>query len=164
MAAGVLVDTSFLITLADPERANHGTAVAYWKFFRENQIPIYLSAIVVSEFEVRQSIDEAVRRACFPLVFDFDAAALAARFDREREREPGITRQAVKDDLKIIAQAVAKAVAFVISDDHDTFAKYVGRLQEQSEGVEFTMLLLRDGFDAGNFRAGGKDLVSGQGV
>ena len=48
MASGILLDTSFFITLADPKRANHQTGRRYWKFFLEQQIPIYLSAIVVS--------------------------------------------------------------------------------------------------------------------
>jgi hypothetical protein len=37
MAAGVLIDTSFLITLAGPTRANHAAARRYWQHFLESQ-------------------------------------------------------------------------------------------------------------------------------
>ena len=48
MAAGILIDTSFLITLADKSRKHHDAARKYWRHFLENQIPIFLSTIVVS--------------------------------------------------------------------------------------------------------------------
>lgn len=50
MPAGVVLDTSYLITLAKPDRANHGVAQNYWQYFCENEIPIYLSMIMVAEF------------------------------------------------------------------------------------------------------------------
>ena len=50
MSAGVLLDTSYLITLADKNRPHHEAARRYWKYFLENEIPIYLSTVVVSEF------------------------------------------------------------------------------------------------------------------
>lgn len=56
MPAGVLLDTSYLITLADPGRENHQTARRYWRHFTEEGIPIYLPTIVVSEFCIRQEI------------------------------------------------------------------------------------------------------------
>lgn len=42
MPAGVILDTSFLITLADPKRSNHGVARRYWRHFAEQSIPVYL--------------------------------------------------------------------------------------------------------------------------
>ena len=61
MPAGVLVDTSYLITLAGKSRKHHDTARRYWRHFLENQIPIFLSTIVVSEFCIKQ---ELPRRYC----------------------------------------------------------------------------------------------------
>lgn len=160
MPSGVLIDTSFLITLADNTRANHAAAVQYWKHFKDSGMPIYLSVIVVSEFEVRQEIPEGIRQACVPLVFNWSDAALTAKFDRHREKEEGT---AVKDDIKLIAQAVGHDVAFVITDDHQTFAKYSNRLREAGR-VKFNTLVLRDGFDVGHFRKGGPDLLTQQGI
>ena len=48
MAAGALLDTSFFITLAGKNRAHHEAARRYWRHLLENQIPIFLSTIVVS--------------------------------------------------------------------------------------------------------------------
>lgn len=62
MAAGVLLDTSYLITLTGASRAHHETARRYWRHFTENQIPMFLSTIVVSEFCVKQEIDPQILR------------------------------------------------------------------------------------------------------
>jgi len=74
MASGILLDTSFFITLADPKRANHQTGRRYWKFFLEEQIPIYLSTIVVSEFCVKQEFSPEILRACIVLPFNWNDA------------------------------------------------------------------------------------------
>lgn len=47
MGAGVVLDTSFLITLADPVRKNHAVARRYWRHFMEQNIPVFLPTIVV---------------------------------------------------------------------------------------------------------------------
>jgi len=165
MTSGVLIDTSFLITLADDgsKRVNHNAAVQYWKYFKDSGMPIYLSVIVASEFEVKQEISEKIRLACVPLVFNWEDALRAARFERLREKEEGVERQAVKDDIKLLAQASVKGAAFVITDDHNTFAKYAKKLQ--GEGLlKSKLLVLRDGFDVGHFRKEGPDLLTNQGV
>jgi predicted nucleic acid-binding protein len=41
MPAGVLLDTSFLITLADKNRAHHETARRYRRYFLENESPFF---------------------------------------------------------------------------------------------------------------------------
>ena len=64
MPAGMLLDTSFLITLAGTNRAHPETARRYWKHFLENQIPIYLSTVVVSEFCIKQEIPPDMLRCC----------------------------------------------------------------------------------------------------
>jgi len=56
-----LLDTSFLITLANPARPQHETAKRYLRECIQRQIPLYLSTIVVSEFQVRQSINDLQR-------------------------------------------------------------------------------------------------------
>ena len=54
----MLVDTSFLITLADKTRPNHLVAKQYFQECLLRRIPLYLSAIVVSEFQVKQAIND----------------------------------------------------------------------------------------------------------
>ncbi len=105
MAAGVLLDTGFLITLADKNRPHHQTARRYWRYFIENSIPIFLSAIVAAEFCVKQEIPPEIVRCCVVLPFNWDDAQRAASLDWKRIRPVGVERDALKDDIKIIAQA-----------------------------------------------------------
>src|ERR1035437_10782611 len=113
MPAGVVLDTSFLITLTDPTRSHHQAARDYWRHFTENAIPIFLPTIVVSEFYIRQELPPDILRACVVLPFNWDDAVKAASLDlpgrQDRRNEP---RGALKDDLKIIAQAMVKYVAW----------------------------------------------------
>ncbi len=162
MSSGVLIDTSFLITLASDTREHHDAAVKYWRHFKDSGMPVYLSVIVVSEFEVRQTISEAIRLSCIPLIFNWDDAIRAAKFERHREKEEGKDRTAVKDDIKLLSQAAGKDVAFAITDDHSSFAKYSNKLQKEGL-LKFKTLVLRDGFDVGHFRKGGVDLLTDQG-
>ena len=48
----ILLDTSYLITLADPGRAHHETAKRYLREALAQGFPLYLSAVVASEFQV----------------------------------------------------------------------------------------------------------------
>ena len=53
----ILVDTSFLITLADPARRNHEVAKTYFRLCLKANVPLYLSAILASEFQVKQAVN-----------------------------------------------------------------------------------------------------------
>jgi len=54
----VLLDTSFLISLSDPTRTYHTVAGQYYRECVHRQVPMYLSAIVISEFQVKQAIND----------------------------------------------------------------------------------------------------------
>lgn len=167
MPQKVIVDTGFLISLGLEKRDNHLAAKAYWKHFKETGMLVYLSTIVVAEFEIVDPIDDEIRLSCIPVNFNWPDARLAAKFerfrDRAKEKEEKASRVAVRDDIKIIAQAANLEVDYVITDDHDTFERYYTRLRDESL-VNFKILVLRDGFDIGHFRAGGRDLLTPQGI
>jgi hypothetical protein len=107
MPAGVLLDTRFLITLAGSTRAYHEGARRYWRYCTENQIPIYLSTIVASEFCVKQEIDPQILRCCIVVPFNWDDAQRVAALDWKSVRPSGVERDALRDDIKIIAQAAS---------------------------------------------------------
>jgi len=155
MAAGVLLDTSFLITLADKSRKHHETARRYWRHFLENQIPIFLSTIVVSEFCIKQEIPPEILRCCVLLPFNWDDAERAAKMDWQRLRPAAVERQALKDDVKIIAQAVGVDAEFVITDDAESFYRYCSGLKAAGD-VHFKAIKLQDGFDRAFFDANGQ--------
>lgn len=146
MAAGVLVDTSFLITLAGPDRQHHETARRYWRHFVENGVPIFLSAIVVSEFCMKQEIPPEILRCCVVLPFNWDDAQRAAKLDWKRLRPAGVERDALKDDIKIIAQAAVADAEFVITDDGESFYRYCETFKQAGD-IGFKALKLSEGFD-----------------
>ncbi len=165
MPAGVLLDTSFLITPADTNRPNHQTARRYWRHFLENQIPIYLSSIVVSEFCIKQEIPPDILRCCVVLPFNWDDAQRAAKLDWRRFRSAAGGRDALKDDIKIIAQASQADAEFVITDDTESFYRYCKTFKDAGE-VLFKPIRLQDGFDRAFFDPNGQrdftdDLANG---
>ena len=155
MSAGVVLDTSFLITLAGPDRSHHAAARRYWKHFSESGIPIYLPTIVVSEFCCKQEIPPEILRSCVLLPFNWDDAIKASSLDLSSLRQEGQSRVALKDDLKIIAQAIVKDAAYLITDDNDTFYRYATRLTTIGQST-FKAIKLEDGFDRSFFRPNGQ--------
>lgn len=155
MAAGVLIDTSFLITLADKNRAHHEAARRYWRHFLDNQIPIFLSAIVVSEFCIKQEIPPDILRCCVVVPFNWDDALRAAKLDWKKLRPAGVERDALKDDVKILAQAARIDAEFVITDDTESFFRYCKIFKDAGE-VQFTAIKLADGFDRAFFDPNGQ--------
>ena len=161
MPAGVLVDTSYLITLAGKSRKHHDIARRYWRHFLENQIPIFLSTIVVSEFCIKQEIPPEILRCCVVLPFNWEDALRAAKLDWKRLQPANTPRDALKDDMKIIAQAVGADAEFVITDDAESFFRYCKALKEAGD-VQFKAIKLEDGFDRAFFDPNGqRDFTDG---
>jgi hypothetical protein len=59
----------------------------------------------------------------------------------------------VKDDIKLIAQAVCTSATHVLTEDARTLAKYVQRLKAAGQ-TALKVVLLADGFDAAWFNGG----------
>lgn len=149
----VLLDTSFLISLSDPSRINHEAAVAYYRECTRRQVPMYLSTIVISEFQVKQAINDLPLRNFVVLPFNVDHAMRCGLIIRQMARDPEDDRVRVKDDFKLLAQCDCEAISHLISEDASTLAKYLDRARET--GLATTKaVLLRDGFDAAWFENG----------
>lgn len=56
--SAILLDTSYLISLADPNRPHHEAAVSYLREALRRGVPLYLSAIAASEFQVKQAVTD----------------------------------------------------------------------------------------------------------
>lgn len=54
----VSLDTSFLITFADPGRAHHAVALEYFRHCLTQRIPMWLSTVAAGEFEVGQPVSD----------------------------------------------------------------------------------------------------------
>lgn len=151
--SSILVDTSFLITLADPMRRHHETAKTYLRESLKVGMPLYLSAIVASEFQVKQAVTDLPLRNFIILPFNIDHAMTAGLLMRSINRDPADERNAVKDDVKLIAQAVCESVTHVLTEDEKTLAKYIKRLADAGE-CTLRAILLVDGFDAAWLNSG----------
>lgn len=63
----VSLDTSFLISFADPERKHHAVAVDYFRHCLAQSIPMWLSTVAAGEFEVGQPVSDLPLQNCFIL-------------------------------------------------------------------------------------------------
>ena len=155
----VLLDTSFLITWSDPTRANHAAAMAYYRECVRRQVPMYLSAIVISEFQVKQAINDLPLRNFVVLPFNVDHAMRCGLIIRSMTRDPEDDRVRVKDDFKLVAQCDCESISHLFPDDASTLAKYLNRARDT--GLAATkVVLLKDGFDAACFENGQGSLLS----
>jgi predicted nucleic acid-binding protein len=153
---GVVLDTSFFISLADSKRANHLAARKYWKYFLENEIPIYLSTIVVSEFYLKQELPPEILRSCVILPFNWNDAIKASGLDFRSHAGDRESRQASKDDVKIIAQAEMIGAEYLVTDDESTLFKFAKRCKGSGQ-IACGCIRLSEGFDRAHFASGQKD-------
>jgi hypothetical protein len=149
----VLLDTSFLISLSDPNRVHHETAKAYYREFIQRGVPMFLSTIVVSEFEVRQPITDLELRNFMVLPFNIDHARACGLTLRDWQRDAGDDRVRVKDDLKLIAQCECQAISHLATEDGSWLIRAIDRLAAAGR-VAPKPLLLKTGFDAALFENG----------
>ncbi len=153
-----LLDTSFLISLSDPTRKHHEAAQHYFKACIERRVPMYLSSIVISEYQVKQAINDLPLRNFIVLPFNIDHAMACGLLVRAMPRDAGDDRVRVKDDFKLIAQCQCDGVSHVLTEDASTLTKYVDRLRDEAR-LETRSVLLRDGFDAAWFENGQSRLL-----
>jgi hypothetical protein len=130
MADGALIDTGYIIALANPAERGHAAAQEYWRYFTTRfGKPLYLSSIVVSEFELKQKVPDFVLNSTIMLPFNYSDAIQAAKYDWTRDRPEGQPRDALKDDIKIIAQASLVGAEFIITRDGESLVKYCAALR-----------------------------------
>ncbi|QFZ82171.1 hypothetical protein GFK26_05060 [Variovorax paradoxus] len=157
--SAILLDTSYLISLADPARAHHQTAVSYLREALKRGVPLYLSAIAASEFQVKQAVTDLPLRNFEVLPFNIDYAMTAGLLMRDLKRDVGDDRSAVKDDIKLIAQAICESLTHILTEDAQTLVKYVDRLNKAGTS-SVKPILLADGFDTAWFENGQRGLLS----
>ena len=87
------------------------------------------------------------------LPFNVDHAMTAGLLMQQLQRDEGDLRAVVKDDVKIIAQAVCESITHVLTEDRRTLAKYVQRFSDAGH-ASLKAVLLAEGFDAAWFSDG----------
>ena len=156
MADGVLLDTSFLISFADPTRKHHAVAVQFFKLFTSEGVPMYLSTIVASEFHMKQPVTDLPLEAIIALPFNLNDAVRAAELDFAAYKgAPGVARDALKDDFKLLGQVKESDIAFVITEDARSLYKFCSELRAKHL-LSTRAIKLEDGFDKSHLDAAGQ--------
>ena len=147
----VSLDTSFLITFADPERPNHAVAVEYFRYCLAQRIPMWISTVVAGEFEVGQPISDLPLQNFRILPYNLSHAIKAALLLRKLREEAAPVedrRHIIINDLKVIAQAEEEQIPVVLTEDENTLTRIVARLNKPGF-VSVSSVLLKDGFTPG---------------
>jgi len=156
MKPSVILDTSFLISLTNSNRPNHDVAHQYYQHLLSQNIPIYLSAIVAAEFEIKQPITDLTLKNFQILPFNITHAREAAKiWNLLGRHDDSDNRSVVRDDVKIIAQALHEKIPFVLTEDKRTFWKYCDRLKN-SHNLNISAIPLIEGFNLSVLRLDGQ--------
>jgi hypothetical protein len=143
------LDTSFLISFADPTRPNHGTAVDYFRYCVAERIPMWVSTVAAGEFAVKQSLNDLPLRNFRILPYNLPHAIRAATlFNQAKDVSTSAEdrRPIIINDLKIIAQAAEEKIPFILTEDENTLVRLAAALRAKGVLVIGT-LLLKDGFE-----------------
>ena len=156
MADGVLLDTSFLITFATPTRQHHAVALQYFRFFVAEGLPMFVSTVAASEFHLRQPVTDLPLDAMIVLPFNLTDAIRAAELDFTLYKgAAGVTRDALKDDFKLLGQAKANDIAFLITEDDKSLYRFSQELRAKRQ-LTTRAIKLVDGFDRSHFDPAGQ--------
>jgi hypothetical protein len=155
MRNGVFLDTSYLITLADPKRERHTVAKRYYQEFLARKMPMAISAIVVAEFCMRQKLETLPLQQLILIPFNHEDAIAAAGLDYKPFQKPGVDRQSLKDDFKIIGHAQNRNFGYLVTDDADTMYPYCEALRNAGQ-VKLRIIKLQSGFTEEPFTPDGQ--------
>lgn len=114
---------------------------------------MYLSTIAMSEFQVKQAINDLPMRNFVVLPFNVDHAMRCGILIRQFSRDAQDDRVRVKDDFKLIAQCDCEGITHLLGEDESTLVKYLARARASGQSTTHSVLL-KDGFDASWFENG----------
>src|ERR1035438_8316604 len=101
----VSLDTSFLISFADPSRPHHAIAVDYFRHCLAQRIPMWISVVAAGEFEVKQPVSDLplqnFRIQPYNLPHAIRAAALFRAIREDTAPSAEDRRPIIINDLKI---------------------------------------------------------------
>ena len=126
----VFGDTGFFIRLLDSTNELHENAVAYFKYFLENDFIIRMSTIAVAEFCVKDTIDHLPLRNILLCPFNaFHAikTGVCAQILFEAKTKGVLQvdhRIMIQNDVKLLAQAQCESVDYYITSDTNSKKMY----------------------------------------
>lgn len=131
----VLLDNSFCIRLLKSDDEFHQNAKDYFEYFLENQIELYLSTIVVSEYAVGDNPDNLLSLNVFKLLeFDYADAKTAGSFFAELKGNEDLRkseqRKVIINDVKLFAQIHNRQIDAYITKDRKSLRKMIEPLND----------------------------------
>lgn len=108
---------------------------------------MFLSAIAAAEFHQKQPVTDLPLEAMIVLPFNLDDAMRVAELDfTQFKGTPGVSRDALKDDFKLLGQVKTRDLAFIITEDASSLHKFCGELRTKHL-LNARAIKLEDGFD-----------------
>jgi predicted nucleic acid-binding protein len=140
----VLLDSSFCIRLLKSDADFHQNAVDYYEYFLENNIEMYLSTIVVSEYAVGDNPDNLLSLNVFRLLeFDYADAKIAGNFFAELKSNEDLRgseqRKVIINDIKLFAQIHNRRIDAYITKDKKSLGKMIEPLKN-SHNLKFEFI------------------------
>ncbi len=140
----ILLDNSFVTRLLKSNDAYHENVVEYFQYFLENNIVMYLSTIVVSEYSVADNPDNLLALNAFQLLeFDYYDAKIAGDFfsflKNDEDLRNNEERKVIINDLKLFAQIKNREIDAFITKDRKALTKMINPLN-QNKGLNFEFL------------------------
>jgi predicted nucleic acid-binding protein len=159
----VSLDTSFLISFADPKRPHHQVAVDYFKHCVASGFPMWVSTVVAGEFQVGQPFTDLplqhFRIQPYNLPHALRAGELLKLLNSQGSFPRTDPRKVVINDVKIIAQAIEDRILIILSEDESTLARLAQRARRNGGDVVHVFLLSR-GFTPGRLINPEQDEIS----
>lgn len=87
--------------------------------------------------------------------FNIPHSIESARLWNALNRDSGDARAVVRDDVKLMAQAVHESIPFILTEDASTLYKYCERLRNTGV-IHVRAIKLVDGFDSSALRVDGQ--------
>ncbi|MBT9449965.1 PIN domain-containing protein [Akkermansia glycaniphila] len=153
----IMLDTCCLISLFDETKPDHSTAAQYVQLAIERDITLVVSSIVVAEYAFKGNPLDIIESGLFELeAFNTVHACAAAQLMQctldtsqvQRDKTDG--RRVIINDTKIIGQAEAGNVDFILTSDYRTMTRCMHGLTSTGN-ISVRPILLQDGFQENAF-------------
>jgi len=138
----VLLDNSFVIRLLKSADEFHNNVVEYFEYFLDQNIVLYLSTIVISEYAVVDDPDHLLELKSFQILeFDYGDAKIAGGFfaslKDDAELRQAEERKVIINDLKLFAQIKNRGIDAFITKDRKALSKMISPLRGLGLDFEF---------------------------
>ncbi len=112
--------------------------------------------IAALEFHQRQPVTDLPLDAIIVLPFNLTDAMRAAELDFTRFKgTPGVARDALKDDFKLLGQVKATDLGYIITEDARSLYKFCQELKAKNL-ISARAIKLEDGFNKSHFDPAGQ--------